>query len=459
MRTEPNSRFSSFRGLLRAGAEDYPDRIALRSADGSGALTYAELLAAIGSRAEALRESGKTCLGVLCDGSVPCVLEIFAAVLAGLQVVLLDQNIPEAELPDRIRHTDIDALWGAGDLEEDPSPFLTDGVRDGAGRLLFFTSGTTASSKAVVLTEESLCASAWNGSALLPLSPEDTLLCLLPLNHVFGFVCGLLWGLSCGACVALGRGPRYYGEDLRCGRPTAVSLVPLLLGFLLQRSALNPELRLVLIGAGDCPPALPAALKARGLRVSFGYGLTETSSGVALSLGEDPYAMTVCPDYRLRIAEDGEILIENESCMMRGYYKDPASTEAVLKNGLLYTGDLGRLDEKGLLHVTGRKKEILVFPDGTKLYLPEYEAALTEALPGRELAVIDWEGGPALVLRGTEAEREIVAAALEPVMRELPLNRRLKRLFLDPSPLPRTATGKLQRWMIKQRMVSTYDKN
>ena len=446
-------RFTSFEDLLTSQAQAGPEAPALRFEE-DRTLSYGQLLAEVRRRAEIWRESGKSCLGILCDGSYDCVCTIFGAALAGLQLVLLDGNLPESELPAALRAADADALWGAEALEEDMSPHLTGGVQDGAGKVLFFTSGTTASARPVELSQASLCASAWNGSALLPLAETDTLLCLLPLSHVFGFVCGLLWGLSCGACVALGRGARYFVQDFARFRPTAVSVVPTLLSFLLKQKALNPELRLVLIGAGDCPPALPAALRALGIRVSFGYGLTETSSGVALSLGLDPYAMTVCPDFRIEIAEDGEILVENESCMMGGYYKDPAATKAVRAGKLLRTGDLGRLDQEGLLHVTGRKKEILVFPDGTKLFLPEYEGKLREFLPGRELAVIQLPEGPGLVVRGREEDRPELTQRLEPLMRQLPLARRIKALYLMEEALPRTATGKIQRWSIQKKVTA-----
>ena len=446
-------RFTSFEDLLTRQAALRPEAPALRY-DEAGVCSYGQLLAEARRRAEIWRARGKSCLGILCDGSFDCVCTLFGAALAGLQLVLLDGNLPESELPAALGAADVDALWSAEALEEDVSPHLTGGVQDGAGKVLFFTSGTTASARPVELSQASLCASAWNGSALLPLAETDTLLCLLPLSHVFGFVCGLLWGLSCGACVALGRGARYFVQDFARFRPTAVSVVPTLLGFLLKQKALNPELGLVLIGAGDCPPALPAALRALGIRVSFGYGLTETSSGVALSLGQDPYAMTLCPDFRIEIAEDGEILVENESCMMKGYYKDPAATEAVRSGKLLRTGDLGRLDEDGLLHVTGRKKEILVFPDGTKLFLPEYEGKLREFLPGRELAVIQLPEGPGLVVRGREEDRRELTQRLEPLMRQLPLARRIKALYLMKEALPRTATGKIQRWSIQKKVTA-----
>ena len=442
-------RFSGFEEMIGHFAARTPDAPAflIGSPEGPRAVSYAAFAADIREKAAALQKTGKTCCGIVCSGTYENVVTVFAAVKAGMQVVLLGDDITE----EQISHTDIDLLTGDEEPEEEFAPALTAGVMDGQDKLLFFTSGTTAKNKAVTLTQQSLCASAYNGGALLPLSPEDKLMCMLPLNHVFGFVCGLMWGLSCGACVCLGRGARHYADDLAYYDPTALSAVPMLLGFLLQKKLLNPALRLVLIGAGDCPPALPAALQAMGKRVCFGYGLTETSSGVALSLGDDPYAMTVCPDDRISLAPDGEILIECETCMMQGYYKDPAATEAVLRNGVLSTGDLGRFDDAGLLHITGRKKEIVVLADGTKLFLPEYERLLQSALPGRDYAVIAANGAPALVIRGSDDETQAIAAAIEPIMKTQPLGRRIRQILTVNTPLPRTATGKIKRWELQQK--------
>ena len=435
--------------MLRHWAEVSPEHPAL--IHDRGELSYAALLEAATKRAGELRADGGSCIGILADGSAACVIEIFAATLAGMQVVLLDEALPEAALGALLRYTDADRLWGDDDLCEELRPFLTQGVQDGAGKLLFFTSGTTERSKAVVLTDHSLCQSAYNGGAKLPLTPEDRLLCLLPLGHVFGFVCGLLWGLSCGAAVALGRGPRHYADDCAFFKPTAVSVVPLLLGFLLQHRLLNPELRLVLVGAGDCPRPLLDAAAAAGVRVSFGYGLTETSSGVAISVTGDPFAMEVCPDDTITLAEDGEILIQAPTCMMQGYYKRPADTEAVLKDGVLYTGDLGRFDEDGRLHITGRKKDMLVLPDGTKLFLPEYEGEIMRALGHQELAVILKGGKPILVFSG-EGDAKEIEKSLRPLMAEKPRGQQLSGVIVTDRPLPRTATGKIKRWELQNEM-------
>ena len=442
-------RFSDFTQLLSHYAAQTPDSPALYREGKSGreAVSYARLEALVASRAAEYRLAGKTCLGVFTDGSADCVIAILAALRAGLQVVPLDDSLSDAAAGELLRYTDADLIWSA-DGERERSAYLTDGVKNGRGKILFFTSGTTERAKAVALTEASLCSSAWNGAQMLPLRPEDTLLCMLPLCHVFGFVCGLLWGLSCGAAVALGRGARHYGDDCAYFRPTALSAVPALLGFLLQHDLLNPELRLLLIGAGSCPGALIEQARARGLRVCFGYGLTETSSGVAISTGGDPYAMDICPDDTVTLAEDGEILVRAPTCMMQGYYKKEADTRAVLQGGLLHTGDLGRFDEAGRLHITGRKKDILVLPDGTKIFLPEYEARLQAALGTAELAVFLENDVPALLVQGDAAEEASIWEKLRGLMAEFPRGQQIRKIYFTHRSLPRTAAGKIKRWEI-----------
>lgn len=268
--------------------------------------------------------------------------------------------------------------------------------------------------------------------------------------------------------MALGRGARYYTQDLSFFKPTALSAVPMLLGFLLQHDLLNEDLRLILIGAGDCPPALLAAAAAKGVAISFGYGLTETSSGVAISVPPayrdsegaqsfDPYALEICPENTVTLADDGEILVTGASCMMKGYYKQPEDTPAVLKDGVLYTGDLGRWDDDGRLHIIGRKKEILVLHDGTKLFLPEYEARIAAVLPGRDFAVLERSGRPVLLLVDPDASdsedsaaadmvRASVLEAIRPVMASLPRGQQISAVQFTGRPLPRTATGKVKRW-------------
>ncbi len=447
-------RYLSFSEMLRWYTDRTPDAPAFCwEQDGTvRTIGYASLYETVKRRAQELKETGKTCLGLFADGSLPCVIELFAAVRAGMQVVMLDRSVPVPILRGLLPYTDVDLLWGDEALCARLAPNLAAGVENGAGKVLFFTSGTTQRPKAVVLTEKKLCASAYNGSELLPLTAGDRLLCALPLGHVFGFVCGMLWGLSCGACVALGRGASRAAEDYALFRPTTVSLVPLLLSRQLRHDAFNRELKLILVGAGDCSDELLTKVRERGIRVSFGYGLTETSSGVALSLGDDPRAMTVCPDDEITIAPDGEILIRVRTCMMKGYYKCLDETAAVLRGGVLRTGDLGRLDEKGLLHVTGRKKDMLVLGDGGNLFLPEAEKELNRLLPDTDLALVLHKDRLTLAVHGDERTDKELFAAIEPYQKTRAKGHRIAAVVRQSEPLPRTATGKVKHWELDARL-------
>ena len=454
-------RFESFSHMLEYYAERTPDTPALLYGNSAEKiLTFSALKDAVNARAAELSAENEGTLGILCDGTADCVITIFGASSAGRRSVLLNENLPEEVLAELIAYTGVSSLSGDPDLVNDLAPYLCpktaadDPAEMTAGpaespQVLFFTSGTTERSKAVVLTERSLMASAWNGSCVLPLSPEDRLLCMLPLDHVFGFVCGLLWPLSCGAACALGRGARHYIDDCALYKPTVLTAVPTLWGFLVKYKAVNPDLKTVLIGAGDCPAPLIDAGRALGIRMCFGYGLTETSSGIALSCGEgDPYALTICPDDTVTLAPDGEILVRAPLTMMQGYYKKEDATAAALKDGVLHTGDLGSLDQDGKLRVTGRKKEMLVRPDGTKIFLPEYESECAAALGTNEVCILERDGKLTLAAVLPGEDTASVMKKLAGVLAKRPRGQQFARIEIRTEPLPRTASGKLRRWEV-----------
>ncbi len=448
--------YKGFEDFIYGMAEERPHAIMLLcERDGKLCrITWRDFADDVTARVEELRATGKTCVAIMCDGSYECVREIFAANIAGMQVAMLDVGVPDAMLGMLLPYVDADTLWcsnakRAAALEN----ALVGTTVEGAGQVLFFTSGTTSRQKAVTLTDSSLMSAAFYGSSTLPVESGDVLLCVLPLGHVFGFVCGLLWPLLSGATVALGRGGRHVFDDWTYFRPTVTSVVPILLEHLLRRDLINPELNTILVGAGDCSPERLAEAKERGIRVSFGYGLTETSSGVAISMGDDPFAMTVCEGCTITLADDGEVLIQSPGSMMKGYYKLPADTDEVLVDGVLHTGDLGSFDENGCLHIQGRKKEVLVMPGGTKIFLPEYEREIAEELGTSEVAVVLRKGMPVLVLDDLKNDaREAVLSRVKGAMKGWDRSQQLADVVELGRELPRTASGKIQHWMIQAEL-------
>ncbi len=453
-------RYAGFADLIDRMTVCAPERAALYVCGEKGevgAVTWAELARRVRARAGELSSRGVACEAILADGSCECVVEVLAAVRAGLQVALVDPMAPNRVLEPLLNSVDADCVWVRDEARRQELEGALRPEREpafGAHGVLFFTSGTTSSSKAVVLTDESLMSSAFNGASLMPLSPDDVLLCVLPLSHVFGFVCGLLWGLACGATVALGRGPRHFCDDFALFHPTTVSLVPKLLEYVIAHGAINDGLKLVLVGAADCSDELLDKVRARGIRASLGYGLTETSSGVALSTGDDFHAMTICPEDEIQIAGDGEILVCAPTCLMQGYYRDAEKTAEAVRDGVLHTGDKGFFDDEGLLHVQGRLKDVLALPGGTKVFLPEYEAVVADALQERDVAVTLNGGALALVCGKLARERDDgdIMETLMPAMRGFAPGSRIGRVVRLGHALPRTAAGDVERWKIQEEL-------
>ncbi len=435
-------RYGSFHKLLEdQGRND----IALLFDDNDSihSLAYGELI----QRIDDYPIEDKNSIGILCENNIDTIIAIFAYANKKKQIVLLNPMDDIDVLKKQIASTDVDFLLGRKELVDVLKDSLTENDIEANGNILFFTSGTTSSNKAVILTESSLCSSSYNGGYLLPLEKEDTLLSILPLSHVFGFVCSLLWGLSFGCKVALTRGLRHIIDDGTYFKATAISLVPQVATFMATNKIFNPELKLVLIGAGPCPLKTLNLIKEKGIQVSFGYGLTETSSGVALSISDDPNAMTICPDCIIKIAEDGEILISSKTCLMKGYYKNEKDTESAIIDGYLHTNDLGRIDENGNLFLTGRKKDIIVLDNGTKIYCPEYEYELSLYLPNIDYAIASIDNR--IILFVCDERHQInIEEKIKEFNKKKPRDQQIHSIKYSDGKLPRTQTGKIKRWAL-----------
>lgn len=455
------------------------------------AISGKDLARAIRARADRIARSTCACEAVECDGSAACVVEILALAMAGVQSVLVEASAPKKTREERVRAGDADRIWptapaggsariadavpsewgcarleAASEESETASnsatvlPWLrtTPIERTDHSRILFFTSGTTGAAKAVVLTDASLLASAWNGSSLLPLRADDTVLNMLPISHVYGLVCGVLWGLACGATVALGRGRRHLFSDASLFQPTVIVAVPTLAQALCARDALGDRLRMMLIGAAPCPPRTVEALRARNIEVHCGYGATETSSGVALSLDDDTTALTLTPDANVRIDDQGQIMIRVPSCLMEGYYR---SGKRLTRDQWYATGDIGRVDDHGLLHVDGRMGDVVVLPSGAKLSIPAFEKELRAAWHTDDIAVLCERGRIVVVcgmLEHGETPDRLRRSATDVLQRMFPDARvGVHRVVITGQPLPRTTAGDIERWRLQKEAYENGD--
>jgi long-chain acyl-CoA synthetase len=163
----------------------------------------------------------------------------------------------------------------------------------------------------------------------------------------------------------------------------------------------------------------------------------------------DPLGLHICPGADLRVSPDGEISVKTEA-LMEGYL-DPSdgSLNLPLENGRFMTGDLGRIDERGVLRLTGRKKDILVLPDGSKISCPEYESLLAEEVGSDDLCVILVSGRPAL-LYSDRISKAAMETAVTSLNRRYPRSPQIVKLIPREGKLPRTGTGKIMRWVLEK---------
>jgi long-chain acyl-CoA synthetase len=401
-------------------------------------------------------------------------------------------------------------LCAAGESPSTEGLPLPRGGEDPAS--ILFTSGTTLEPKGVVLAHRAFLANVDSVARALQPGTSDRLVSVLPLHHAFEFTAGLLAPLSQGASITYleSLSGEVLAQTLRSTRATCLLGVPRLFELLLAgmrrgvdespapvrgllkalwslarrqhahgrswgRFLLFPlharfggRLAFMVSGGAALPAEVQEEYDVLGFRLLQGYGLTETAPVLSVNPMDRRLPGSVglpLPGVDIRIDEPGadgvgEILARGAN-LMSGYYRDPEATRAVLRDGWFRTGDLGRLDEDGFLHVTGRLKDLIVTQSGKNVYPDEVEAAVME-LPGvRELCVVgapsrDGSGEDvALVVvpeRDDDDSLNAIREAVTELMEDLPSHQRVSRVHFTNEELPRTRLQKVQRSRVRARL-------
>jgi len=289
---------------------------------------------------------------------------------------------------------------------------------------IVYTSGTTGHSKGVMLTHKNIVSDAIATTKIVSIGPEDRMLSILPLAHMYECTLGMVTAILAGASVTYLDKPPTAGvlvPALESVRPTIMLSVPLVIEKMFKTAILpkltgspvtrslyripfvrkrlhriagrklmktfGGALHLFCIGGAPLAPEVELFLREAKFPYAIGYGLTETSP---LVVGTGPEstrhqsAGKPLPGISIRIANpdptngEGEIMVQGPT-VMRGYYKDPARTaEALTSDGWLHTGDLGVIDRDGYVFVKGRIKNMILGPNGKNVYPEEIESIINE---------------------------------------------------------------------------------
>ena len=307
---------------------------------------------------------------------------------------------------------------------------------------LIYTSGTTGTPKGVMLTHNNLISNVTAAQLVCPVTNEHKVLSFLPLSHIFERMLTYLY-LYVGAGIYYAESLDTIGENLKEVQPFAFSTVPRLLEkvydkivakgeeltgikrqlffwalalghkyeldgkngawyefqlkiankliFSKWREALGGNVGVIVSGAAALQPRLARVFTAAQINVLEGYGLTETSPVITvnrLDKGMRGFGSVgpAIKDVEVKIAEDGEVLCKGPN-VMKGYYKRPDATAEVMKDGWLYTGDIGKF-ENGVLYITDRKKEIFKTSGGKYIAPQMMENKFKESVFIEQIMVI-----------------------------------------------------------------------
>ena len=384
---------------------------------------------------------------------------------------------------------------------------------------IIFTSGSLGRAKGVMLSQRNIAENLMAMVKNVEVRSEDRFLMVLPIHHTYACTCGMLCPMYTGASVHFARSLKTVVEDLQQVKSTILLTVPLMYDKMFKRiykgigekkvlslligplikateflrvvgwknskrqvfkeihERFGGSVRLFIAGGAAQDPTVSKGLREFGFNFVQGYGLTETSPILTLNhidRFKDDSAGLPLPGVTLRINEPdvlgvGEIWAKGPNVML-GDYKNERATLDAFEDGWFKTGDLGRIDEEGFLHISGRKKNIIISKSGENVYPEELEDLLQRSpfileslVYGEEdpkldeiIAVQVVPDAEAFIelaeTRNIQITRELmqstIAGEIQRVNKELPPFKQIRKFYLRDHEFEKTTTQKVKRYLV-----------
>lgn len=369
---------------------------------------------------------------------------------------------------------------------------------------ILFTSGTTGTSKGVVLSQKNIVS---NINDICRMDFTQNLKCnpvvmsVLPIHHTFELTVDNLGVLYCGATVCINDKLENIVANLNRFKPAVILVVPTIAEVFYKKvmegiesdgqkgkvkfakkcnkvlsgmkidarrklyktllTKFGGNLTNVVVGGAALRPEVAEAFDEFGINMYQGYGLTECAPLVAANYPRMNRVGSVGKpvSYMEVKIENQEILVKGDGVML-GYYKNPEATAEAIQDGWFHTGDLGYLDEDGYLYITGRSKNLIILDNGKNIYPEELEGYIMTVPGVKDVMVYDDNGKiSALVLPvnlNDKTEMKGIKQGIRKVNEKLPPYKRIVGLDFRSQEFPKTTTLKIKRaevmkWIKEQR--------
>ncbi len=401
-------------------------------------------------------------------------------------------------------------------LEQGDRTFINAEIDEEVMNMLLFTSGTTETSKAVMLSHRNIAKNLMAMCSMTYIDDKDIFLSVLPMHHTYECTCGFLCPMYRGSTVAFCEGLRHIPKNLQESKATMLLGVPLIFEAMYKRiwdqaakNGIDGKLRfaiklsnflkifgiditkklfakvhenfgnprLYISGAAGIEPSVAKGFRDLGILFLQGYGLTECAPIAALNRNidyKDDAAGLPLPGLEVIIDSPdeegiGEILVKGPNVML-GYYENEEATKKAFQDGWYRTGDLGFIDRDKFVHITGRKKNVIVTKNGKNIFPEEIESLLNKSKYIKESMVYgqaDEESGETLVAavivpdmdviseeykdkQLTEEDiRNIIQQEIKAVNKSLTLYKYIRNFQIRENEFIKTTTKKIKRYLEK----------
>lgn len=398
-------------------------------------------------------------------------------------------------------------------VENGNDEFLKIEIDENEFKVLIFTSGTTSKPKGVMICNKNLAQNINAVSTYVHILPTDIFFSVLPLHHTYESTIGFLLPMAYGCSIAVCQGLRYLIDDMKEVKPTVMLAVPLLLEKLYKRvnesiknskkeSIVNSmiyvtnvlkysgidikqkvfkeilinlggSMRIIVSAAAPIDATIIKWFEDIGIEILQGYGLTETAPIAALTPEFDRKPGSVgkpvnCAEFKIDNPNEngeGEILIKSDTLML-GYYKDKEKTDEVVVDGWFHSGDIGYIDQKQNVFVTGRCKNVIVTKNGKNIYPEELELLIGNLAEVKECVVVGKESTmkddlviTAMIFPNyqyiskkysvdsseNEKIQEMLMEKIKEINEKLPSYKRVKKVEVKQKEFDKTTTMKIKR--------------
>ncbi len=378
---------------------------------------------------------------------------------------------------------------------------------------LLFTSGTTGTSKGVMLSHANLVASVNAASRGTIFGPDNTFVDLLPMHHSYEVTCGHLGAANLGGTVYINDSLKNTLRSITTFKPDSLIVVPLYVETMHKRlwaeiarkgmtrrvralmkassamhragidirrklfkqilDGLGGNLRYIICGGAPLSPELVRDFDAFGIEICEGYGITECSPLIAVNRHGKVRLRSVgqpVDNCEVRIADPsadgtGEIEARGRNVMLGYFGNEEATAEVFTEDGWFRTGDVGCMDADGYIYITGRKKNIIILSNGKNIFPEEIEEHLyTSPLIGEcvvigrknsagdtRITAVIYPSDEAAELEGKSEEEKLalIRDAVNTINRSLPVYKQVRDVELRGEEFEKTTTRKIKRFLVK----------